>query len=314
MAMLTVEIVGHTLAILTFIAVIYHTYYSQARLRRHLRSSGVIVWSTIIISAIFLIINLIRLYSLLNHVSPGTAPLLDLLSEYPSIISLSIVMALLIRQKIVVERTYRPRRVLAIGAHPDDIEIAAGATVAKLQDTGHQVFGLVMTQGEQGGNAQIRPNEARKGASFLEMDAIRVLNFTDTCLKDQTVELVNAIEDVINEFNPDIILTHSAHDIHQDHQAVHEATMRAGRNRSTILCYESPSTTQAFTPTFFVDVAPYVEVKLASIQTHWDQRNKPYMKEDQVRGKLAFRGGQAKVEFAEGFEVLRLLASNLGDL
>ncbi len=314
MAMLTVEILGHTLAILTFLAIIIHMIRSQKRLRRGLRSSASVYWSTILFSSLFLFINIFRLVTLLVYQVGRMAPLLDLLSEYASIIALSILIALLIRQKIVIERTQRPRRVLAIGAHPDDIEIAAGATVAKLQDCGHQVYGLVMTQGEQGGNAAIRPGEARSGASFLEMMSIKVLNFTDTHLQDQSVDLVNAIEAVVSEFNPDIILTHSAHDIHQDHQAVHEATMRAGRNRSTILCYESPSTTQEFIPTFFVDVTAYVEVKLAAIRTHWDQRNKPYMKEEQVRGKLAFRGGQAKIQYAEGFEVQRLLSNTLGDI
>ncbi|MDD5367787.1 MAG: PIG-L family deacetylase [Anaerolineaceae bacterium] len=314
MAMLTVEIIGHILVQLTFIAVVAHTIRSHSRLRRGLRSSRVIYVSTLLLSVVFLTSNSVRLVSLFSYGLLGTAPMLDLLSEYPSIIAMSLVMALLIRQKIVIERTYRPRRVLAIGAHPDDIEIAAGATIAKLQDAGHQVYGLVMTQGEQGGNAQLRPSEARNGASFLEMNSFQMLKFEDTNLKNQTVELVNAIEKVIDKFKPDIILTHSAHDIHQDHQAVHEATMRAGRNANTILCYESPSVTQEFVPTFFVNVATYVEVKLAAIRTHWDQRNKPYMKEDQVRGKLAFRGGQAKVEFAEGFEVLRMLSTSLGDI
>jgi LmbE family N-acetylglucosaminyl deacetylase len=90
---------------------------------------------------------------------------------------------------------------------------------------------------------------------------------------------------------------------------VFESTLRAARNsRTTILCYESPSVTQDFHPTYFVDVGKYVDVKIQAIREHRDQRKKTYMKPDLIRSKLSFRGGQAKVEYAEGFEVVRMIS------
>jgi LmbE family N-acetylglucosaminyl deacetylase len=86
--------------------------------------------------------------------------------------------------------------------------------------------------------------------------------------------------------------------------------MRAARSaRTTILCYESPSVTQDFHPTYFIDVDKYVEVKVQAMREHWNQRKKTYMKPDLVRGKLAFRGAQAKVDYAEGFEVARMVSA-----
>ena len=174
--------------------------------------------------------------------------------------------------------------------------------------------GLVLTSGERGGNVAVRPNEAERGARFLGLNSVRVMTFKDTCLKEQTIELVQTIEETVKLLNPDIIFTHSANDQHQDHQAVHEATLRAARNHSAILCYESPSVTKSFQPALFVDINNYVDIKIASIKEHRDQRTKPYMTPERVRGVAVFRGGQAKIRYAEGFEVVRVLASALGDI
>ena len=178
-----------------------------------------------------------------------------------------------------------------------------------MRDTGYEISGLVMTYGEQGGDAETRPHEAKKGAQFLGLEQVEVYQFTDTHLERDGVELTRAIEKAILREKPDIIFTHSEHDLHQDHRAVFEATLRATRNYPvTILCYESPSITQDFRPTYFVDVCDYVEVKVEAIRQHWDQKGKPYMDAELVRSKLVFRGGQAKVKYAEGFEVARMIA------
>jgi LmbE family N-acetylglucosaminyl deacetylase len=90
---------------------------------------------------------------------------------------------------------------------------------------------------------------------------------------------------------------------------VYESTLRAARDtRTTILCYESPSATQDFRPTYFVEVGEYVDIKIQAIREHRDQRKKTYMKADLIRGKLAFRGSQAKVVYAEGIEVVRMIS------
>lgn len=208
----------------------------------------------------------------------------------------------------------RPRRVLAIGAHPDDLELGCGGTIAKLADSGHEVRGLVMSQGESGGSRAARPCEAVNGGRYVGAAGVQVLAFTDTELADQEADLAVAIEAAIRRFNPDILLTHSANDQHQDHRAVHRATLRAARQHSSILCYESPSATSAFQPSVFVDISDYVEVKTAAVRAHADQRAKPYMAPERVRGLAVFRGAQARTGRAEGYEPVRLLTSPGADL
>jgi LmbE family N-acetylglucosaminyl deacetylase len=311
---LGVEILGHASLFVTFVIMLVYTIRSRKEITRYVRSSRILYWFIFSLSGLFAVVGIVRLvYLLTNGTTIGVSPLMDLLAEYPSVIAQSLIIIYLISNKIVSEKSFRPRRVLAIGAHPDDLEISAGATLARMRDRGHAVYGLVMTHGARGGDEEVRPKEARKGAKFLGFNQIKILDFSDTELSAQSNEMVQEIEGLINEIKPHLILTHSIHDVHQDHQAVYEATLRAGRNHCSILCYESPSSTQEFSPTFFIDVCGYVDIKIEAIRTHWDQRDKPYMQADQVRGRLAFRGGQAKVEYAEGFEVVRLLSSNIGE-
>lgn len=205
-----------------------------------------------------------------------------------------------------------PRRVLAIAAHPDDLELACGGTLAKFVDSGHEVQELVMSDGERGGNVEARSGEARRGASFLGLAGFQHFSFTDADLAGHAHEMIREIEATIVRFKPDIILTHSQHDYHQDHQAVHAATLRAARRHSSILCYESPSATREFDPCVFVDIDDYVEAKVQAVLMHGDQRDKPYMAAERLRGIAVFRGAQARRKAAEAFEAVRMLATEMG--
>lgn len=212
-----------------------------------------------------------------------------------------------VSRQISTEPSTRPRRIFAVGAHPDDLELACGGTLAKFIDSGHEVHALVMSNGQRGGDANVRPHEAKMGGAFMGLNSCRVLNFPDTSLSSKESDMVLAIEQSIARFNPDIILTHSSNDQHQDHHAVHLATLRAARQHSSILCYESPSATRSFDPSVFVEISDYVDVKVQAVGLHRNQAGKPYMTPDRVRGIAAFRGAQARSHYAEAFEPVRLL-------
>lgn len=205
-------------------------------------------------------------------------------------------------------------RILAIGAHPDDLEIGCGGALAKMHQAGYQIMGLILSHGERGGEIPVRISQAFQSGSFLGLDEIRILNFPDTILDRYERKIFDSIENCIQAFKPTIILTHSENDLHQDHVVVHRATMRAARNIHTILCYESPLVTAKFIPTFFISVQEFVSVKVKSILAHQDQSHKFYTSPEQVCGRMLFRGGQAKVQYAEGFEVVRILSSDIGGI
>ncbi|MER3457552.1 MAG: PIG-L family deacetylase [Chloroflexota bacterium] len=308
-----VEGVGHVMAIAAFIAVLIYVHLYRRNLRRTTRQSTILYWLILIGSSLSGLLNAARLFYMVTQGAEHLAPWLDLLSEYPSVIAQSFLIMILIKLKVASkEPGTKLKRILAIGAHPDDIEIACGGIMAKFHDAGHMICGLVMTRGEQGGNGEVRPQEAGSSAEFLGLDKVKILDLPDTRLNECAAEVREAIEAMVRELDPDMIFTHSIHDIHQDHRVVHEATLQAARSRSTILCYESPSVTSEFIPTLFVDISDYLDVKVESIKEHWDQRVKPYVQPERVRGQAIFRGGQARMGYAEGFEVVRAAFSHVG--
>lgn len=231
-----------------------------------------------------------------------------------SCVLLAVTLARVADQLIHAQTSSAPRRVLAIGAHPDDLELGCGGTLAKLSDSGHEVRALVMSDGRQGGDGQVRPDEAVVGGAFLGAASTQVVGLPDTRLSEVGNEMVAAIEAAVRRFNPDVVLTHSANDQHQDHKAVHDATLRAARRHPSILCYESPSATRAFDPSFFVDVSDHLDVKVMAIAKHRDQADKPYMAPGRVRSVAAFRGAQARRGFAEAFEPVRMLDTTAEDM
>ena len=310
---LNADVMVHLLSIVVFATLAVYATVKRRAMTRTVRHARTLYRLMLIVSGLFIFSNAVRAFCMLVPGSETAAPWIDYLADFPSVAGQAIIIIGLTTVKIVGEQKISAqRRVLVVGAHPDDIEIACGGTVAKLRDAGYEIRGLVMTQGERGGNASVRPGEARRGGKFLGLDEICVLDLPDTRLHEHELDVLAAIEETIQSYKPSMVLTHSAHDLHQDHRTVHEATLRAARQLNMILCYESPSATQDFKPTLFVDIGDYVDVKVASIKDHADQRLKPYVHEERVRGVAVFRGGQAKLRYAEGFEVIRAVSTIMG--
>lgn len=277
------------------------------RWRRHLRHPSAVRWGVLTTTAVLAPLNVYA-----TTLPSGSGVALGVALASTTAIILGVGGVLLLRRP--VHRAARPRRVLAIGAHPDDLELACGGALAKFVDAGHEVHAMVMSRGAVGGAEAVRLSEAQRGAAFLGARTVTVHDFPDTALAQAEQGLVAAIEAAIDHVDPDVILTHSAHDQHQDHAAVHAATLRAARQRTTILCYESPSATRAFNPSVFIDIADHLDVKVQAVRLHRDQAGKPYMSAQRLRGLATFRGAQAKREYAEAYEPVRLLGSAVGDL
>jgi LmbE family N-acetylglucosaminyl deacetylase len=294
-----------------FCVVAVAIFGAEAQLRRRLRHPQLVVRATALLTVVLVPANIFCAFA---EQTGTNAVLARTAMVTVDLAALSGLALLLLTNRIERAPVRHPRRVLAIGAHPDDLELGCGATLAKLHDSGHEVHALVMTNGERGGNSSARPDEAMRGGHFVGVTSVRVLGFPDTRLADKSQQMVEAIEEAIRRHNPDIILTHSANDLHQDHCAVHVASLRAARSHSAILCYESPSATKEFQPSVFIDVEDYVDVKVAAVGTHRDQSDKPYMTPERVRGLAVYRGAQAKTNAAEAFEPVRVLASNVGAL
>lgn len=206
-------------------------------------------------------------------------------------------------------------RILAIGAHPDDLEFGCGGTLLKYAVRGHKIFILVMTSGQKGGDEKKRKGEQEAAANILKPVKVFWGGYRDTELKPYLTQMIHDIEKIIKEVKPELIFVHYQNDTHQDHRALSQATVSATRYIRNVLFYEGP-TTQSFDPTVFVDIDESIEGKMALLLAHESQVMKTNIKglsiTDIALSNAVFRGIQGRVKHAEAFVPLRLFINMTG--
>ncbi len=202
-------------------------------------------------------------------------------------------------------------RILAIGAHPDDIEFGCGGSLIKYGRQGHEVFLLVMTDGAGGGEGAMRRREQEASARILRAAKLLWGECADTALTLDRA-LIQRLEGVIQELEPDFIFVHYQDDTHQDHRNLAISTLTATRYTRNVLLFEGP-TTQNFSPSVFVDIDTVLEQKVTSLEAHTSQVSKTNIEGlsivDIARSSAHFRGIQGRVRNAEGFVPLRLFVN-----
>lgn len=162
-----------------------------------------------------------------------------------------------------------PEVVLAIGAHPGDIEIGVGGILAAHKAAGDRLNMLILSRGGREGHVSLRQNEAFRATELLGSRLIlEDLVDTEISSAEPTVGL---IEKAVRELNPTIVYVHSDHDLHQDHRSVHAATLLATRGVRTVSCYQSSSSTADFRPIRFMNIDGFVEAKLGLVACHQTQ-------------------------------------------
>jgi len=200
---------------------------------------------------------------------------------------------------VIIGNTEKPT-VLAIGGHPDDVELGSAGFISRLiTDCEADIHVAIMTYGT---------HHWRRGKIFEEdqrareaLEAVKVLleitdnnrarerlhlgGFQDCELSNAGHSAIRFIEDVIEVANPDIILTHAPNDLHEDHRQTHYASLSAARDfHGTIFLYQTASTIpDLFAPTFFVELREQeLEKKLRALDAHVSQREKDFLSHERV--------------------------------
>ncbi len=217
------------------------------------------------------------------------------------------------------------KRILAIGTHPDDIEIGCGGTLARLHDNGYQLTFIIATSGEEGMKdlpkehiQNIREDEALSSGRYLGASEIIFLREPDgltSFSKDTKIRLISIIRDI----KPDIVFTHAKSDRFPDHTHVHALTMAA------VQAAQGPWYPQASGSPFRVktifgyevwnpineigiayDITDSIEKKIEALRFHKSQIHEiNYL--SAIRGLAAYRGAMTQTgHFAEAFEILKL--------
>lgn len=212
--------------------------------------------------------------------------------------------------------------VLAIGAHPDDIEFGCFGTLKKHINEGDNVTLVVMTQSdvkdahtqEVTRDANTSLEEAINAAKVLDSPELIMGGFEDTRIpfNDKSVAF---LENIIKEKHIDIIYTHWGGDTHQDHINTLSATMAAGRLVKNVLCYEQvplPRITTTYpVANYYVDITNTINSKMNACKAHKSQIDKfnkhGFDMLDNVLTLAKFRGNQCGVKYAEAFNVLKIV-------
>ena len=199
-------------------------------------------------------------------------------------------------------------KILAIGAHPDDIEFGCGGSLIKYTRKGHRLFMLIITGGDLGAPSETRRAEQVDSQRILGAEEIFWGGYDDTHLT-VGVDLIKKIEGVIAAVQPEFIFCNFPDDTHQDHRHLSQAIMSATRYIRNVLFYEGP-TTQNFNPQVYVDIADTLEAKLDALRAHRSQVMKTNIEDlsivEVARSCANFRGIQGRVKYAEAFHSLRL--------
>jgi len=197
-------------------------------------------------------------------------------------------------------------RILAIGAHPDDIELGCGGTLRKHILNDDKVFYVIASFGEKSGDKDKRKSETMSAAKLMGVNDVYFLNLPDTMIMHNGIT-ISLLDQYMEKIEPDIVYVHSHRDFHQDHSNIAKSALSASRNmKNSIFLYETPSTTIEFRPMAYNDISDVFEHKLKCIEQYVSQNTKEYMEKEAIIGLAKARGHTMGVKFAETFEVARL--------
>ena len=220
--------------------------------------------------------------------------------------------------------------VVAVGCHPDDLEIGCGGTLAKLAEAGHRVAMVHVASGDKGHKVipserlrEIRAKEAQAAGALIGADVIGI-GIPDLAVKADHDELIRELAGVFRECRPDYIITHPPQDYMKDHMEVSHAVFDASF-AATIPHYQAKSSAAAcsrippiyymdtlagigFLPVEYVDISAHIETKIKMNACHesqigWLLEHDGIDFLEFVRTVSRFRGLQCGVGYAEGFTV-----------
>lgn len=200
------------------------------------------------------------------------------------------------------------KKILFIGAHPDDIEIGAGALIS------HTVNLTDITCVTLSDNQKNPELQGLVDEHYRSMDALGVPREKTILGKFETRRFPHLRQEILeylislnHTIKPDIVFTHTRADIHQDHVTVMEECLRAFRG-TTVLGFDVLRSTYGFFPNFLVEVAEIdVDKKIAALEEYKTYASKYYLSPEITRSTLIRHGALAERPYAEGFDILRIV-------
>jgi LmbE family N-acetylglucosaminyl deacetylase len=208
-----------------------------------------------------------------------------------------------------IANRYSGKTVVAIGAHPDDLEIGIGGTLAKLQKSGAHV---VMCVASIPKDFDTRLAEARRGAEILGCELKLLMDDGPRRLEDvKTCDLVGMLDGLVREYKPAAVLTHSSSDFHNDHLLIYRACVPTQRLAYFDFFSYHPTNCRPvpieFHPNAYVDISETIDAKMHSITAHASQFGGRGLDTEMYREHAHSMGRIIGVPYAEGVQIQRMV-------
>jgi LmbE family N-acetylglucosaminyl deacetylase len=206
-----------------------------------------------------------------------------------------------------------PKRILILAPHTDDGEFGCGGTIHKLIEEGHEVYYAAFSACQQSVLPQfpsdILITEVKAATKQLGVLPANLILF-DYDVRTFNYRRQDILEDLIKlraKIKPELVFMPSLNDLHQDHKTISEEGIRAFKF-SSIMAYEMPWNNITFTTSSFVILSEAnVTTKVKALAEYKSQEHRPYASEKFVRSLATTRGVQIGQEYAETFDILRLI-------
>jgi len=203
--------------------------------------------------------------------------------------------------------------VFVLSPHADDGELGCGGTISKLISEKNNVHFAVFSLAEKSIPSDLSKNitekELNESMQILKIpkSKVHLYNFEVRNFPQKRQEILEILWKLNKEHSPDIVFTPSMNDLHQDHEVIAKETLRAFKN-TTIFCYEEPWNLMSFNLTVLIRLSKMdIENKLKALQCYKSQTHRPYFENDFIWNLAKIRGGLINHQYAEAFEVMRLI-------
>jgi LmbE family N-acetylglucosaminyl deacetylase len=202
------------------------------------------------------------------------------------------------------------RRLLFIGAHPDDIELGCGALIAHIVKH-TDVMCVTLSDNQKNPELTNVVEEHRRSMAILGVadKNVVVSDFETRRFPHFRQEILEYMIGLNRSYHPDVVFVHTRADIHQDHLTVMEEGLRAFRG-TTVLGFDVLRSSYGFFPNFLVEVDEAdVDCKLRALAEYKTYESKYYFDPQITRATLIRHGALAERPYAEGFDILRIIGA-----
>ena len=205
-------------------------------------------------------------------------------------------------------------RILVLSPHTDDAELGAGGTVARWIGEGKDIYYIIFSTCEASVPDTLPKNILEKEACLsaevigIPESKVIILDFEVRTFPEFRQKILDKLITLRDEIKPELVLTPSFNDTHQDHATISWEALRAFKKESSIWGYEHPWNNLSFKTDIFVRLdREHLKKKLDALKCYESQSNKGYFDSEYIRSLALTRGAQVDVPYAEAFELVRLL-------